>query len=210
MSKLEIYEMSLQDVLTVKDSKTRNLLLDRYYSNLLSYMNPLIKREGVLTDYIEIIEAIKNGSIKYNEVSGYTDTLMSLSIEVAEEENRHRSEYSFAGDVIVLYPSIKTVKSRKIHLCAFSGARIPVGSEYSVYRLFVDNITSNERYCLEEPICMEVGYEDKVPTTVSELDDFDFKLSHAYDLDLEEHYNISVNYGHSGMPFRRLLKTKKR
>lgn len=210
INNFKIYEMSLQDILREQDGVKRNLLLDEFYSNLLSYNTQVIKREGILDDYLEVIPAIKKGEINFKEVSGYNDNLMSLTMEASEIEDRAYSEYSFEGCSIILYPSIETIKARKIHLCAFSGAKIQVGQEYSVYRLFVDNLTENQRYCLSDPIRMEVGYEGKVPFTVSELDDFDFKLAHSYDLDLEEHYNISVNYGHDRLPFRRLNKIKKK
>lgn len=192
----ELYEMSLNEILDIKDSEIRIKTIYWFYSEVVKLNTGFAKSFGLLDEYLDIL----NG-----DLSGYyPESIMSLARMIEEEEYKNTSNYFKEGHVLRIWPSIKVVKARKYHLCTFSGAIISPGSEHLVYKLFIKDYTDKSKYCLAKPLRAEIGYEDKFPTTLMELDDFEYKLSHAYELGLEDFYNISTNLKTDHLPIKKL------
>ena len=92
---------------------------------------------------------------------------------------KNTSEVLFPGQVVKVYPGIKTPTAKRMITCDFSGGRIYPGSKYVSYRPMIRNIYNGTTYVLSKTIRVESGYEWDLPTTIAELDALQLKIEKA-------------------------------
>ena len=83
---------------------------------------------------------------------------------------KHTSYNWFNGDIVLVYPSIKEVRSKK-HYDSMHGAYIGLNSLYINYHALLVNITNGNRYVLTKPLRFELG--DNLPMNISDLEELE-------------------------------------
>lgn len=150
---------------------------------------------GTEEDIKEYYKELRN--LSTNRISKLiVEQLTGESIEdiwqkIFQEEQQLRSDIFFPNDIIIMYPSIKETKSKKIITCDFSGALIYPGSLYINYRPLIENITTKERYVLKRTLKVEPAYEFYLPTTITELEQLQTNIKLE-----QEDTNDGINYSH--------------
>ena len=89
-------------------------------------------------------------------------------IELAYMKNTSR--YWFQGDIVLLYPIIKEVKSRKEYETIY-GAHIGKNMLYIYYQALLLDLFSKKKYVLEKAVRFEVG--DELPMNIFDLEELE-------------------------------------
>lgn len=201
-----IYTTSFLSILNSQDSSIRTMAIEEFIKYVQSIKDiPLVKRGYIdIGNSIEVVDAYNKKLLTSESFIGENLSIDEMERRISTEGMCLESQYLFPGHLVIVYPTIKIIKSRKTHLCSFSGARISPGSEHLFYKLFIEDLTDSSVYYLENTLRAEIGYEDNFPTTIQQLDDFAYKLSHAYELDLDEYYNIVTNIGTDTLKLKKL------
>ena len=205
----DIYNSSLQTILNSEDEimKEENIkifktqVLDLASNNLFKRIRPDI------IDYRNLFNLYDQNKLTGELLIKYNDTLQSLYEEFNNISLMYESDYCFPGHIVILYPNIRVRKALKEHLCSFSGAKIYKGEEYISYQLFIEDLTEHALYTLARPIAAEIGYEEYFPKSIKELDDFIYKIQHAYELNLDDYYNFATNIRSDNLGIK-LIKKK--
>lgn len=189
-----LYYCDLQTILNIEDSIKRLEGLELFRKSIIELNNNrLFKRNyPEIKEYVKLLKLYEEGNLTGDKLIEYQDSVMSLYEQLDSMISEHQSTYYFEGHLLMIYPILKVKKASKPHLCCFSGARIGKGQEYIYYKLFIEDLTDSKIYTTK-PISAEIGYEEYLPTTVLGLDDFLYRLSHSYEMDFEDYYNISTN-----------------
>jgi hypothetical protein len=195
---IDIYSSRPKDIILFGD-------IQAYKKELTLLLSDLEARTE-FPEYIELLRSLNSNTINNDILDICTYSIMDICHYLEEKDYEETSEYIFPNHKLKLYPDIKTIRAKKIHLCAFSGARINIGSEHTRFKLLIHDITDRCSYVLKKPIRLEHGYEDKLPVTVKGLDDFEYRLNTAYENNNEEFYNISTNIGNDSLNFVKLKR----
>ena len=157
----------------------------------LSLVNEAISEEEIKQYYKEL-RNLSTNRISKDIVEKLTgESIEDIWQKIFQEEQKLRSNIFFPNDIIIMYPAIKEMKSKKLITCDFSGGLIFPGSLYVNYRPFIENITTNERYVLKRTLKVEPGYEHYLPRTITELE----QLQENIRLESED-INDGINYSH--------------
>ena len=178
-------DMSLREINLLHDNK----LVRKYNSELSKYGMDKVAKEIIQTLYgapiIEIVEAIE------------------------ETKRENQSENLFPGSTIKVYSGIKEAKALKEYTCDFSGARIGIGSLYVNYRPMLKNVENGDTYVLKRTMKVEPYYEYYLPTNISELEEFNDKISnYQYYEDEDVQYDHLYIQTGGGLKFKKLNRRK--
>jgi len=178
-------DMSLRELNLLHDKR----LINKYNIELSKYGMDKLAKEIIQTLYgapiIEIVEAI-------------------------EESQRENISHSIVpGSTIKVFPGIKEVKALKEYTCDFSGAKINIGSLYVNYRPMLKNIENGDTYVLKRTMKVEPCYEHYLPTNISELEEFNDKISNYqyYEDDDIQYDHLYIQTG-GGLQFKKLNRRK--
>lgn len=176
------FTLTYNQILGIENPNLRDILIKMYEAEA----SKILASYPGLEDYFDYSK-----SIEYN----YENLEMLY--------NESISEYLFPKDKVLYYPIVEEFKAKVEHTCAVSGAIITPGSYYEQFKAFLYNTTKNESY-VSKKIRYEWGSDFKVPTTLHEFENFYWSLEHAYELNLDESYNIQANI--RGMSLQRLKR----
>lgn len=206
----DIYNSSLQTILNSEDEITKEENIKIFKAQVLSLANDsLFKRvRPDIKGYIKLFELYEQNKLTGDILRNYDDTLQSLCEEFNNISLMYESDYCFPGHIVMLYPNIRVRRALKEHLCSFSGAKIYKGEEYISYKLFIEDLTEHALYTLAGPIAAEIGYEEYFPKNIKELDDFIYKISHAYELNLDDYYNFATNIKSDNLGIKLIKKER--
>ncbi len=109
-----------------------------------------------------------------------------------EEIDEPVSTYLFPKDTVFFYPKVEVLVAKKMHTCHISGAVIPVGCEYISYHAFLYNQSKHQAYVTPN-LVMEVGSLFSLPMTLEEFEALCYRVYHAYELNLEDEYNLECS-----------------
>lgn len=142
-----------------------------------------------MEDYNEMIkelntDPIANSVIKNNQEKSFEE----IDFLIQYEYLKHTSHKWLPDDVVMVYPNIREMKSRK-HYETIYGVSINKGTVYISYQALLVNISNGSKYVLKKPLRFEIG--DNLPKHVDELEE------------LEETTNIDI-------PIKRVDKTLKK
>lgn len=128
-------------------------------------------------EYYRVLDDLKTNRISKKVVESLMGQALSKIIdEIDYQESMFRSNIFFPGDLMVLYPSIKEIYSKRFHTCDFSGALIYPKSLYVNYRPLIENITTNETYVLKQTMKVEPAFTSKLPKTITELENLELNI----------------------------------
>lgn len=202
----DLYRKDILDLINSDDERKAIGIEDIIQSLNSIIKHPLFRRMYGDTSYQQLLNNLLSGKYDYDIIKQCLVSLEDLETMSNDLSYDHESEFLFPGHLLVVYPSVVNTKANRMHLCIFSGARISPGSVHCVYRLFIDDVTTKNRYALKYPLHAEIGCESLFPHTVKELDDFSYRLEHAYDMDFTDYYNIACNIGSDGLPLVKLKR----
>lgn len=203
----EIYDVSLHTIVNLDDELMKNKALSEFkkYLEMLNE-DKIIKRVfKELKQYLTIIKLYEEGKLTGDDLKDCPFSIKALADVCYDISEEHKSNYYFNGHVIKVYPSIKYVKAAKRHICSFSGSVIHKGQEHVTYKLFIEDLTDDTCY-ISDTIRMEIGYEEYLPTTALQLDDFLYKLSKSYERDFDNYYNFLCNTKSDNLGLKILYK----
>lgn len=179
-------EMSLQEI---KDSDDQELLA--WYEREI--------KELCCDDISESVVKKNRGASIYR-----------IAMMIEEEYQKYRSEILFSGELIQMYPGIKTHRAKKPITCDFSAGIIKPGSLYVSFRPFFKNIENGDAYVLSRTIRVESGYEQDIPQTLQELESFYVRAQS------ERHDSTHIDYNHfmtemgGDLPIQKLNRRKQK
>lgn len=179
-----LFSLSFNEILCIEDFKLRKTLIIEYKKEKANLLNC------------------------YPDLIGYFDTSKSLEYNyhlLEELQSSSTSKYLFPGDKVLYYSIVEEFKARKEYMCGITGAIINVGSSYNQFKAFLYNKSQKVSY-ISNKIRYEIGSFD-APDSLHEFENFYYRVSNSYDLNLEEEYNIQTNI--KGLHLRRLNNQKK-
>ena len=169
------YEYSLNEIADMTDSKLKETILQLYYNEIKK-----IEKDAIGSMFVNPYDSLEQ--IAYN-IDLYLDSLTS--------------NYLFPNDRIKFYPSIKEYKAKKTILCDFSGSLIFTNNYYCIYRPLLQNLDNGKRYVLKRSIKVETSYNEYLPRTFHEFENFIYTLENAYtspaNNDILDYYSIAAN-----------------
>lgn len=140
----------------------------------------------------------------------YGAPIIEIYEAVEESKREFISQSIVPGAPIDMYPGITEAKAKKEYTCAFSGARIAIGSLYVSYRPMLKNMENGDAYVLKRTMRVEPAYIYYLPTTISELEDFNDKIigyENPYNNDDIQYDNLYDQTG-GGLQFKKLNRRK--
>ena len=111
-------------------------------------------------------DAIASSVIKKN----YGEPIDKIYDLIQMEYIKHTSCSWFSGDVVLLYPSIKEVRSKKYYETIHENY-IDINSLYINYHALLVNVTSGSKYVLEKPLRFELN--DNLPKNIIDLEELE-------------------------------------
>lgn len=174
-------DLSLQEILLL-----HNKQLEKEYKCILDkYRTDRIANEVIQTLYgapiYDIITAIEELKLEY------------------------QSHNIVPGSTVLVFPGIKEVRAQKEYTCDFSGSRINIGSIYVNYRPMIKSLDNGDVYVLKRTMRVETAYEYYLPTSISELEEFNNKINNY-----EYYEDEDIQYDHlyiqtgGGLQFKKL------
>lgn len=183
--------MSRKEIVKSYMVKLSLLPYQRMLKNMPKYGKILNQIDDFLNGQINDID-IENFFMKYDEY-----VMINTSYNL------------FPGDVVKVYPGIRTFKSKEKILCDFSKNPILGGSEYLVYRPMLNNLTTKSTYVLDKSIRVLPEFYDILPKDIYTLDEFDRRLTDSYNLQEVNginYYDISINMKRDSLVLKKLRK----
>lgn len=176
----------MENYLTEDIYKYENMTL----KELQSYNNKelIIKYESILKDILENDKSRFIAKKVLEENKGAS--LIEIYQKLEEKEQEYESYILFPNSKIILYPSIKEVKSKSFITCDFSGALIYPGSYYLNYRPLLINLDATEKYVLKRTIKVETSYYEELPRNIAELEELWLNMTNETD------NNNGIDYSH--------------
>ena len=140
----------------------------------------------------------------------YGSPIIEIYEAIEESKREFISQSLFPGKTIEVYPGIKEAKAQKEYTCAFSGARIGIGSLYVSYRPMLKNMENGDAYVLKRTMKVEPAYAYYLPTNIAQLEDFNDKIK-GYDSlynDDDIQYDNLFDQTGGGLQFKKLNRRK--
>lgn len=130
-----------------------------------------LNQEEYIYQYYEILKQLNKNRLDKQIIETLKGESINKIIQKLEQEEEQLRSYSFfPGNLIILYPNIKELHSKSYQTCDFSGGIIHPGSLYINYRPLLENLNTKEVYVLKKSLKVEVGYIDRLPNTIFELE----------------------------------------
>lgn len=171
----DFYSYSLNDIMKISDFKLQKIILQLYYAE---------------------IEKIKKDPIGKLFINDY-ESLEEISFNIDQYLQSITSEYLFPNHVVNFYPTVKELKARKTIQCDFSSSLIFKNSHYYLYRPLLQDLNNGKRYVLKRSIKVEIGYDEYLPKTFTDFEQFIYKLDNSYSLHTSDkqvdYYTIARN-----------------
>lgn len=124
----------------------------------------------------------------------------------------YTSQLLFPHSYVAFYPQVVQYKASFRMTCQLSGAPIQKGESYYCYWPFIQNLSNSKVYTISKKIKSSLGYIDYFPQTLSEYEDWYYKLKNAYysHSDVIDFYNMSVECGENALDLIELHKQKRK
>jgi hypothetical protein len=170
----------------------------------------LLQNKQLVNEYNYILDQYRSDRIA-NEViqTLYGSPIVEIVEAIEENKLEHESHSIVPGSSILVFPGIKEVKALKEYTCDFSGARIGIGSLYVSYRPMLKNVENGDTYVLKRTMKVEPYYEYYLPTNISELEEFNDKISnYQYYEDEDVQYDHLYIQTGGGLKFKKLNRRK--
>lgn len=178
-----IYSLSLEDISKLNDISLKKEIVHLQMNELETYKkySCILKDINIYELYIKNINQILRQEI--------TDCKLNFGI-ITETIDIKLTKYVsydyFPNHKVVLYPTIKKLKSTKLIKCNICGSAIFPNSHYLSYRPLLNDLDSSKVYVLKNTIKCETSYYDILPKDIFAFEEFNRKLN-------DEYYDISTN-----------------
>lgn len=187
--------------IAIKSFETMTLIEINRLQNkqLIRRYNTELKKIGIDKIAKELIQAL------------YGKPIIDIYEAIEESKRDFISQSLYPGEPLEVYPGIKEAKAKKEYTCAFSGARIGIGSLYVSYRPMLKNIENGNVYVLKRTMRLEPAYAYYLPSTISEIEDFNDKIighENPFNDDEIQYDNLYDQTG-GGLQFKKLNRRKK-
>ena len=208
LDKNTIETSKLIDILNSDDKDNIKNALNYFKSFLLDCKKDRIGKKVIDIDaYLHALDLYDNNNLTCRDLKGLNYSIENICEDWTMLELEHKSQYILENDIIFVYPIIKELVAAKNYICEFGGIPIYKGETYYRCKLFIEDYTNHSVYSSKD-LTISEDYIDYFPTTVSELNDFLYKIDSSYDCNNEEYYNIAVNIKNSHFGLK-LIKKKK-
>ena len=114
----------------------------------------------------KLIEEIANKVIRNNPNKSEDELECLMQLEYI----KNTSQNWLNGDIVLVYPSIKEVKSNKEY-DTIHGAHISINSKYINYHALLINLHKGYKYVLQKPLRFELS--DDLPKNISDLEELE-------------------------------------
>jgi len=191
-----VYSMSLTEISKISDINIKKQIIDSCINELKIYK----KYNRILENIREYKLYIYNINKILNNETTECQLKLQYIIELINNELLRFISYDYFPNLnVILYPSIKELKSTKIITCHICGSIILSNNYYLSYRPLIEDLDGNNRYVLRNTIKCETAYYDILPKNILEFEDFNRKLQ-------DEYYDISANLKSEELYLLRLKK----
>ena len=124
-----------------------------------------------MEEYNKILEELNKDIIARRVINLNKNKPIDKIYELIElEYMKYTSHYWFQGDIVLLYPNIREMKSKKQYETIY-GAHIGKNMLYIYYQTLLLNVSSKKKYVLEKAIRFEVG--DELPMNIFDLEELE-------------------------------------
>jgi len=193
--------LTLKEILIINDKNIFSQIID----NLEFCDKRILNRLNSYKIYIKQLKQILDNNINIDFLNNPI-TFLNIMEEYETFIINNTSHLFFNKHLTILYPRNRIYKANNSVTCCFSGEIINKNSEYIYYRPLLDDLNSGKTYIVTPTIKISPHYEEYLPTTIRELEEFQRNLIDSYSNDEINYYDISCNLKTDCFRLQLLLK----